>query len=742
MRLLKVKQKNHNLVSSPRIPEPRIPGPPFQARVRNTPYARIFAMTPVDAPAPGTPGTAPAPGSPAPGAATRAPLPYRQVHLDFHTSEHITNIGGRFDEAAFQQALKDSRVDSITLFAKCHHSWSYYPTQVGRPHPHLTTDLLGRQIEACRRIGVRCPIYITVGWSSNDAADHPEWCVQKPDGTFLTQNLDLDAADDAARPWVSWVCLWPGGGYGDLIVEQTREICRTFDVDGLFYDICPVRPNYAPAVKREMVDAGVDVSDPVAVQRYALGVWAKFTQRCRDVLFERHPAATIYFNGNSAWNTPEVMLQRQTHFELEHMPSVWGGGYDHFPMRVRALQRYGKPLIAMSGKFHTMWGEFGGYKHPQAMRLEAAGMAMHGCRASFGDQLHPTGAIDSATYRNLAVAYEYAEALEPYIDHALPASDLAILRPPVRDADAADPHASAPDSFGVGQMLLESHREFRVVTREDAWDDLSTLILPGCRLLDDAAGERVKQFIARGGNVLVLAQSLLHIDEGRALFDFGGQWHGPATFKQDYLAAGPLLRERNAELIESPVLCYAAAERVTATDGQVLAAIHEPYFDRTYARYCSHMNTPPRPEPSRYAGVVRKGRVIYLAHPLGRLYHEWGARLHRELFITALDWLDPTPVVQAELPSMARLSLLHQPANQRYLLHVMYAPPAQRGGACVLEDCPPLRDVAATVRVPQTITAAHFGVERQPLKFAQRDAGVQLTLPEVAGHAFVALTYA
>ena len=247
---------------------------------------------------------------------------------------------GRFDEAAFQQALKDSRVDSITLFAKCHHSWSYYPTQVGRPHPHLTTDLLGRQIEACRRIGVRCPIYITVGWSSNDAADHPEWCVQKPDGTFLTQNLDLDAADDAARPWVSWVCLWPGGGYGDLIVEQTREICRTFDVDGLFYDICPVRPNYAPAVKREMVDAGVDVSDPVAVQRYALGVWAKFTQRCRDVLFERHPAATIYFNGNSAWNTPEVMLQRQTHFELEHMPSVWGGGYDHFPMRVRALHVY------------------------------------------------------------------------------------------------------------------------------------------------------------------------------------------------------------------------------------------------------------------------------------------------------------------------------------------------------------------------------------------------------------------
>lgn len=668
-------------------------------------------------------------------------LPFRQVHLDFHTSEHIRDIGADFDEKLFQQALKDSRVDSITLFAKCHHSWSYYPTQVGQPHPHLRTNLLGRQIAACHQIGVRCPIYITVGWSSNDAANHPEWCVRRADGQIMTHDLQLDAPGDMPRPPVSWVHLWPGGEYGELIVEQTREICRMFKVDGLFYDICGVSPSYDPITMRQMVAAGVDVANPTAVRRHALGVWARFAQRCRDVLFEYHPQATVFFNGNSSWDTPDVMLRCHTHFELEHMPSVWGG-YDNFPLRVRALQRYGKPFVAMSGKFHTMWGEFGGYKHPQAMKLEVAGMAAHGCRASFGDQLHPTGKMDPATYRHLAVAYEYAEALEPYLDQAVPVSDLGILRSSQHnDAWQSDQDPSDPDSFGVAQMLLESHREFTVVTPDDTWDGLRTLVLPGRRFLDDATAACVQQFIERGGNVLIFGQSVLDVREDRMAMDVGARWDGHPQYRQDYLAAGPALRARNPTLVETPLLCYDAGERITVTDGQPLAAIYEPYFDRTYAQYCSHMNSPPKPTPSPYTAAVKKGRVIYLAHPLGRMYHQWGARLHRELFITALSWLDPTPIVETQLPSMARISLLHQPAAQRYLLHVIYAPPAQRGRACVLEDHPELLNIPLKVRLPHRIIAARLEVEHRSLDLTHEHDGIRLTLPQVNGHAFVVLEY-
>jgi hypothetical protein len=111
--------------------------------------------------------------------------PTRQVHLDFHTSEHIAGIGERFDKQQWQAALRAGHVNQINIFAKCHHSWSYYPTKVGRMHPNLKFDLLGAQMAACHELGVVCPIYFTVGWSATDAETHPEWCARDRTGASL-----------------------------------------------------------------------------------------------------------------------------------------------------------------------------------------------------------------------------------------------------------------------------------------------------------------------------------------------------------------------------------------------------------------------------------------------------------------------------------------------------------------------------------------------------------------------------
>ena len=98
----------------------------------------------------------------------------RQVHLDFHTSPDIEGIGKNFDKKKFQDALKLGNVESVTVFAKCHHGMCYFPTKVGRMHPHLDFDLTGAMVDAAHEIGVRAPIYITGGWSDLDAKEHPE----------------------------------------------------------------------------------------------------------------------------------------------------------------------------------------------------------------------------------------------------------------------------------------------------------------------------------------------------------------------------------------------------------------------------------------------------------------------------------------------------------------------------------------------------------------------------------------
>jgi hypothetical protein len=50
----------------------------------------------------------------------------------------------------FADSLSAASVDSVTIFAKCHQGYSYYPTKVGVVHPSLASNrnLLGETIDA------------------------------------------------------------------------------------------------------------------------------------------------------------------------------------------------------------------------------------------------------------------------------------------------------------------------------------------------------------------------------------------------------------------------------------------------------------------------------------------------------------------------------------------------------------------------------------------------------------------
>ena len=96
-------------------------------------------------------------------------IPFREVHLDFHTSELIKEIGSDFSKENFKAALIRGHVNSITVFAKCHHGMFYYPSDKFATHPYLKRNLLKEMIEACHEIGVRVPVYISAGLDEYNA---------------------------------------------------------------------------------------------------------------------------------------------------------------------------------------------------------------------------------------------------------------------------------------------------------------------------------------------------------------------------------------------------------------------------------------------------------------------------------------------------------------------------------------------------------------------------------------------
>jgi hypothetical protein len=111
----------------------------------------------------------------------------------------------RFEARQFQEMLQRGHVDSVTLFSKCHHGMSYHDTESGVRHPHMQEELLPQQIEACRAIDVKTPIYISAGlmkrWPWRTRSGQPKQRRQGYDPLKASGN-----ACASTRPYLDYLC--------------------------------------------------------------------------------------------------------------------------------------------------------------------------------------------------------------------------------------------------------------------------------------------------------------------------------------------------------------------------------------------------------------------------------------------------------------------------------------------------------------------------------------------------------
>ncbi|MCQ3802932.1 MAG: hypothetical protein OXC98_02865 [bacterium] len=632
-----------------------------------------------------------------------------QVHLDFHTSEHVGEVGRSFDGAKFARRLRESHVDHVNLFSKCHHGWSYYPTDVGATHPRLDFDLFGDEIKACRELGLVTGAYYTVGWSARDLDEHPEWAATDRGGVLQAINVDHDAQPTDRRPPNSWVYLCPTGAYLSLMAAQVREIAERYSPDGFFFDICGGVPCYCARCRVGMAADGIHLDDIGAVEEYNLRRWERALQQLGHAAQVGSGARWIFFNGTTvlhgdAGHVPAStsgLWSANTHQELEHLPTTWGG-YDKLALRSRYFHGLGWDLVAMSGKFHTSWGEFGGYKSPRALEYEARLMIANGARCSFGDQLHPNGRLDDQTYGLLGSVYRSVRGLTEFIDGARPDSRLALCLSESED-----------DDQGASRALLEAHREFVVAAPRMLDTQLHTAVVVAGPLPSGARDELVR-YSAEGGRILALGDAVGGWPEDVAAEVFGIRDIRVVPADGDYSSfVGGEFNELGSGLVYNyePGLRYELVPGATA-----LARIHDALFDRTYGQYCSHRNAPPRDEESGFAAVHRFGRHFVTAHGLGRLYLRHGAEIHRSLLCKLFSSIEPRPVIEvSHLPPGGRVTVMYQPQRQRTLLHALYAPPASRGSAVIIDDVVPITGVTARLRLDRQVKAASDGRNGQPI---------------------------
>ena len=670
-------------------------------------------------------------------------LRFRQVHLDFHTSPLIPAVADDFEPDAWARQLRDAHINSITCFATCHHGMSYYPTRVGFMHPHLKRDLLGEQIEAAHRHGIKVPVYITVVWSEHQAEEHPEWRQVHRDGSPVGR---APVGPLSKHGW-HWLCM--NSPYADHVSAVTDEVLSSYAADGLFFDIVmSAKPGCCCAYcLRGMLEAGVDPEDDAALHGYTLGAERRFMERISREVWAKRPGLPLYFNARMRLTGEPVDGNRPeapyfSHWELESLPTG-GWGYTHFALYNRFFQTLGKPILGMTAAFHRSWADFGTVKSQAALDYECFRALAGGAACSVGDQLHPRGTTVAETYRRLGATYASVEAKEPWCRGAVPLAEVAILLP--SDSSSWSRVSGLESEDGALHMLLESGYQAAVVDSAADFAPYRVIVAPDHARLSTELAANLRSYVIAGGSLLLSHESGLST-EGKdfALGDLMGVEYLGAS-RDDVEFFRPL-GELAAEI---PVMDHALYDRGSAVRSlagtEVLGEVVSPYFSRTWAHFSSHAQTPPNPVelPGLVAASIR-GRVVYLSNPLFRSYQANGYPVYRQIVTAILHRLLPDPLVQTNLPTTGEVTVLHQPAGadgnapERLICHILHYVPQRRAPDLdLVEDVIPLFDVTVEVRTGWEPRAVYLAPERTALVATMHGDYACVSVPKVTGHAMV-----
>lgn len=576
----------------------------------------------------------------------------RQIHLDFHTSPHIPDVGADFDADEFAQTLVDARVNSVTVFAKCHHGMCYYPTQTGTEHPALNgRDLLGEQLEALHKRGIRAPIYTTIVWEEDAAARFPQWRQFRKDGTFAGTSMATDnsGAHPGAWKWLNFL----NPEYQDYFEAHLREIIGRYGdaVDGLFMDILMMHQSadWSESGRKFRREHGLMGDDLKTQKSFESAAQEAFTSKFTPIIQSMAPDIGIFYNSANHFYTDGSIgshgrLKDYTHYEVESLPSgFWG--YAHFPRVARLVQNWGIEWLAQTGRFQRQWGDFGGIKPVAALEFECFRAQALGAVNMVGDQLPPRGVLDPAAYQLIGEVFAQCEAAEPFYEGSQMCPQIGIVTP---NSVGQSESETGKSEEGAVQMAEESKTDCVVLDDVAALDGLELVVLPDYVVVTPTLKQKLADYYANGGNLI------LSFNAG---FDENGDWalnFLPLQFAGDgekYPTFWRVNEDFAPHLALGERVIYAQGKNVKTDGLEVLAQRVLPYFQRTDVTFSSHFQTPPVKDADRYPAIVAGERFVYFADPIFREYRQTGNTPARDAFRAAMKKLIGAPRFGEGLPT-------------------------------------------------------------------------------------------
>ena len=403
----------------------------------------------------------------------------RKLHLDYHEPEWMTGIAEKMTaEYARQQVrmLREAGAQSVSFFVHDHHGYCFFPTEHGKPHPHLSRDYVKVMVEALHAEGLKAVGYFCVFTNVFLKDQHPDWLVVHSDGI------------QPAGAWLQYERSYPcpSSPYlEEYVLPLLREVVSRYELDGIWLDggswLCDAlcACTFCQQRFREATGLELPESSPRALKRawlvvpttswssgdasekesgqvmwstqdesgdderwIAWRIWRRgqvqhYLSAVAEAVKAFQPSLLLTDNSSGRWASPHVLTENgrfvrwlsPDELPLDFLscdPVPMGGNHELILSREGRYQATtGKPFDFMNERFHQ-WGEWQ-LRSTTDFKLEFATILAVGGTCNFADQPYPDGALEPAVYDALHECYDFVQEREPFVLGSEVVPDIALL---------------------------------------------------------------------------------------------------------------------------------------------------------------------------------------------------------------------------------------------------------------------------------------------------------------------------
>lgn len=660
----------------------------------------------------------------------------RQVHVDFHMPEFPQEAIKKFDAQTFVAEFVAAKVNVIGVFTKCHFGNAFYPTEVGHKHSGLEGDFFGEVLEEAHKHGIKVIAYYSLGTDAYAVEHNPDWYQIGADGKKRGGDGSVWEMPCLNSPYRE-----------ELVIPQIRELTEKYDMDGYLFDI-PYMTNhncFCPYCQKKFKDEyGRELTpelyeeNPELVHSFAINSSTRTMQELYDLVKSIKPQVLMNCNGAWKMGEPDALNKTSDYGLWESQPA--SGSFLLHSIKVRYTRTLDVPVQIMTVRFTEDWGMMS-CKTAEQLKFELASIIANGGIPNIGDQVLPSGELQSGVYKILGEVFSFVEEREKFCLRSTSKRHIALIANNTAnwyfdEGDAA--------TFGAAKMLIEGHQQFDMYCN-DKFPDLQgykVVILTETVQLSEDSLERIRSFVREGGLLLAAGESTWSRDKKEfALSDvLGVSYLDRTPYQFGYLTEN---EELWAGAPQIPQLVKTSFLKVTARTAQQLSEIRWPLTVPAPGRAFRYP-IPPAGNFSGNPGITvneyGEGKALYISAPVFSSYWNTGHYWVRVIMNNLLNLHDKEKPFTVDAPPQIEANLMEK--EDRLYLHLIqfqhnHSGSRKEASYEQIERIWPIQDIPAAVRKSGV---KHVRMQPQgiDLPFTTTEEGmVEFTVPQLHIHAII-----